>query len=107
MTILLLVFLFQSGLAYAFSYFVCRMVTGDPDARADTKIVLLKVRTGFIFLSLLLPSAMFLAFWFSLPEGRPATMAALPALWLFLILAAVVVAITRAVRKFDAESAGL
>lgn len=107
MTILLVVFLFQSGLAYAFSYFVCLMVIGEPENFHQTRSILLKVRTGVVFLAIIFPSALFLAFWFSLPDDRPVTMAALPALWLFMIITSVGVAITRALAKARTEAEAL
>lgn len=88
---LVFLFLFQSGLAFAFSYFICRLILrGSTDAsRPGLLVIVQRIRRFFLIAALILPPAMFLAYYKSLPEGEPGTIAAWPAVWILLILLAV------------------
>jgi hypothetical protein len=97
---LIFLFLFQSGLAFAFSYFIARIVLSG--ARESSREGLLRgirmVRLIVGGLCLILPVLMFVAYYQSLPEGKPASLALWPAAWIFMILGAVVAALTLAMR---------
>lgn len=98
---LIFLFLFQSGLAFAFSYFIVKvLLDGAPDPASSTlpKGVRL-VRNGALGTALILSPLMFFAYFKSLPEGKPATLAVWPAAWIFLILVAVAGALETALRR--------
>ncbi|MFO7723965.1 MAG: hypothetical protein R6V45_00330 [Oceanipulchritudo sp.] len=98
---LIFLFLFQSGLAFAFSYFIARIVLGGVDKEAPEGIkrgirIIRRIACGAC---LILPPLMFLAYFQSLPEGQPAALAVWPAAWILMILAAVVLALTIALHQ--------
>lgn len=97
---LLFLFLFQSALAFAFSYFIARVIiSGSEDDSRDTLIRgISKVRNIALVGAFVLPAAMFVAYYNSLPEGKPATIALWPAGWIFMIMLAVVLALSLAGR---------
>lgn len=98
---LIFLFLFQSGLAFAFSYFIARVLLGPDGEEARSKMLggMRKVRAGTAVLTAVLPVVLFAAYHKSLPEGKPATLAVWPAVWIFMILLAVVLAITVAINR--------
>lgn len=98
---LVFLFLFQSGLAFAFSFFICRLILRGADSARRPSLLRIVRRIRIIFLSaaLILPPAMFLAYYKSLPEGEPGSIAAWPAVWMLLILLAVPLALWMAGRK--------
>ncbi|HKJ91451.1 MAG TPA: hypothetical protein VJ960_09990 [Oceanipulchritudo sp.] len=98
---LIFLFLFQSGLAFAFSYFIARIVLGgsekDPPERIKRGIrTVRRIAAGAC---LILPPLMFIAYFQSLPEGKPTALAIWPAAWILMILAAVVLALSIALRQ--------
>lgn len=98
---LLFLFLFQSALAFAFSYFIARIIISgsEEDSRESLLCGIRKVRNIALAGSAILPAAMFVAYYNSLPEGQPAAIALWPAGWIFMIMLAVVVALTIAARR--------
>ncbi|NDV60861.1 hypothetical protein G0Q06_00175 [Puniceicoccales bacterium CK1056] len=98
---LIFLFLFQSGLAFAFSYFIAKIVLTGCDEES-----LPKLRRGLRWIALLtlacsiaLPPVMFFAYYKALPEGKPANIALWPAVWIFMILGAVVLALSLVIWK--------
>jgi uncharacterized membrane-anchored protein len=91
---LLILFLFQSAMAGGFTYFVATLVVKDVPQK-----VLRKVRNYCAVVTVVLSSAVFMAFYKSVPEGEPASHAVGPAVWLFCILGAITLALAFAVRK--------
>lgn len=59
------------------------------------------IRLIFLGASAILPVAMFAAYYGSLPEGKSFTVALWPAAWILVILLAVVIALSIAIRKKD------
>jgi hypothetical protein len=105
---LIFLFLFQSSLAFAFSYFIARIIlSGSKDStRQRVERGLRVIRRIVVALALVLPFLMFIAYYQSLPEGQPTSLAVWPAAWIFMILAAVAIAITIALaRPSKGESA--
>lgn len=98
---LVFLFIFQSGLAFAFSYFICRLILrgADPARRPGLLRIVQRIRTVFLSAALILPPAMFLAYYKSLPDGQPGSIAAWPAAWMLLILLAVPLALWLAGRN--------
>ena len=98
---LIFLFLFQSGLAFAFSYFISRIVLGGGDKEPPEGIQrgLRTIRLIAVGASLILPPLMFIAYFQSLPEGKSTALALWPAAWIFMILAAVVLALSIALRQ--------
>jgi hypothetical protein len=97
---LIFLFLFQSALAFAFSYFIARIIiSGSEDESRESLLRGIgKVRNIALAGSVILPAAMFVAYYNSLPEGQPASMALWPAGWIFMIMLAVVIALSLAGR---------
>lgn len=93
---LIFLFLFQSGLAFAFSYFIARvLLNGSQPENLDTFLRGLRfVRNLVMAICLVLPPVVFLAYFKSLPEDKSASVALWPAAWVFVILAAVVAALS-------------
>jgi hypothetical protein len=100
---LIFLFLFQSGLAFAFSYFITRILLGghEGDSVDSMKAGIKKVRWVVVASALVLPAAMFVAYFKSLPEGQSIALAIWPAVWILMILLAVILALTLAMRKRD------
>lgn len=102
---LIFLFLFQSGLAFAFSYFIAKIVVSGcgeealPGLRRGLRWIALIVLTCAIAL----PPVMFYAYYKALPEGKPASIALWPAVWIFMILGAVVLALTLVIWKSGRE----
>lgn len=98
-THLVFLFIFQSGLAFAFSYFISRILIQGAKAEARPPLlrIISRIQRVFLVAGLFLPPAMFLAYYKSLPEGEPTTIALWPAIWIFMILAAVPTALQLAV----------
>jgi hypothetical protein len=98
---LIFLFLFQSGLAFAFSYFIAKIVfTGcEPESLPGLRKGM-KIIVGITLASCLaLPPVMFYAYYKALPEGQPTNVAVWPAVWIFMILAAVVLALSLVIWK--------
>lgn len=97
---LIFLFLFQSGLAFAFTYFIARLVvSGDePEARQRILRGLRIVRRIVMGFAVVLPPILFFAYYQSLPEGAAASIAVWPAAWILMILAAVLLALLLAGR---------
>jgi hypothetical protein len=98
---LIFLFLFQSGLAFAFSYFIAKIVVSGCEEES-----LPGLRRGLRWIALItlacsiaLPPVMFYAYYKALPEGKPASIALWPAVWIFMILAAVVIALSLVIWK--------
>jgi len=98
---LIFLFLFQSGLAFAFSFFIAKVLldgVADPASSSLPGGIRL-VRNGALGLAVVLAPLMYVAYYNSLPEGKPATLAAWPAAWIFMILAAVAAALETALSR--------
>jgi len=97
---LIFLFFFQGGLAFAFSYFIVRVLLGglDQDRRVQMIQGMRKIRLMVIFASLILPVAMFGAYYKSLPEGQSVALAVWPAVWILVIMAALVTGISLGMR---------
>ena len=93
---LIFLFFFQGGLAFAFSYFIVRVLLGGLDADAHKRMIhgMQKIRLLVIFASLVLPLAMFGAYYKSLPEGQSVPLAIWPAVWILVIMLALIVGIS-------------
>jgi cytochrome bd-type quinol oxidase subunit 2 len=102
---LLFLFLLQSGLAFAFSFFIARILLNGSKAEGRDKLLaaIRIVRKVVAALALILSPALFFAYYNSLPEGQSAVLALWPAVWIFLILAAVVLALTLAIWRPPAQ----
>lgn len=102
---LIFLFLFQSGLAFAFSYFIARILLGGSSEDNLPKLLrgIRLIRLLVLAFCVVLPPVMFAAYFKSLPEGKPASLALWPAAWIFLILLAVVLALTIAIRQKGAK----
>ncbi len=98
---LIFLFLFQSGLAFAFSFFIARIMLGGNkgEARESLKRGIRKIQWIVGGVALVLTPAIFFAYLESLPEGQPVSMAVWPAVWILMILAAIVLALGLAVLK--------
>lgn len=107
---LVFLFLFQSGLAFAFTFFIGRVILGGSTAESAERIKsgMRKMRLLALLLAVLLAPVFFIAYYKSLPEGKSWTLAAWPAAWIFMILFAVVIALTLVIRSPDKrpEAAG-
>jgi hypothetical protein len=99
-TNLIFLFFFQGGLAFAFSYFIMRvMVTGlDQDGRDRMIKGMKKVTLLGILASVVLPLAMFGAYYKSLPEGQSIALAIWPAVWILVIMVALLIGISMGMR---------
>jgi len=98
---LILLFLFRAGLTGAFTFFLTRVVVAGSrgPARQRTLRGVERARNAAAGAALLIPLLMFIAFWKSLPEGEQLITAVLPAVWIFMILLAVVLGLTFAIRS--------
>lgn len=98
---LIFLFAFQSGLAFAFSYFISRILLGGLEGAGRDSMLrgMRKMRLIAAAFAVLLPVVMFIAYYKSLPEGQPVSLAVWPAVWIFMILAAVVLAMTLAMAR--------
>lgn len=96
---LIFLFLFQSGLAFAFSYFIARIIisSSQPDAREGLLKGIRLIRLIVVGFCIVLPPLMFFAYLNSLPEGKSTAVAAWPAAWILMILLAVVLALSIAI----------
>lgn len=105
---LIFLFLFQSGLAFAFSYFIAKIVLNGCDEESLPKLRRgLGIICGLTVVSAIaLPPVMFFAYYKALPEGKPANIALWPAVWIFMILAAVVLALSLVIWKSAPQHAG-
>lgn len=95
---LIFLFLFQSGLAFAFSYFITRILLGGNEGPARESMLtgIRKIRLIVAVSAVILPLAMFVAYKQSLPEGQSLALAVWPAVWIFMILLAVILALSLA-----------
>lgn len=102
---LIFLFLFQSGLAFAFSFFIARIMLSGSDAESLPRFRKIMTVVGGITLAgcLILPPLMFFAYYKALPEGQPASIAIWPAVWIFMILASVVLALSLVIWKSAAQ----
>ena len=105
---LIFLFLFQSGLAFAFSYFIARILLGSNEAEARAQMLagMRKVRLGVAVMAVGLPPVMFAAYYKSLPDGKSASLALWPAAWIFMILLAVVLALSVAMWRMPEDDKG-
>ena len=100
---LIFLFLFQGGLAFAFSYFIVRVLLGgsDPAGRENILKGMKTIRKLLIVCTLILPAAMFAAYFKSLPEDASISLAVWPAVWIFVIMAALIAAMSMAMNRPD------
>jgi len=96
---LVVLFLFQGGLAFAFSYFVCTMVLADEEGFRTAAGIVRKVRTATIGFCVLFPPLLYLVFLKSLPADEPTNVAFWPALWMLILLVSVALALTVALKR--------
>ena len=98
---LIFLFLFQGGLAFAFSYFIARILIGGREDSSRDELLkgLDKIRNVVLVFTLLLPPVMFFAYFKSLPAGNSVALAIWPAAWIFTILFAIVAALFLATAK--------
>ena len=98
---LIFLFFFQGGLAFAFSYFLVKVLLGGLDDERHKRMVrgIKMIRLLVIFSGLILPLAMFGAYYKSLPEGQSVALAIWPAVWILVILLALVIGITIGMRS--------
>lgn len=93
---LIFLFLLQSGLAFAFSFFIVRIILGgsEGESREKSRTVIRKTRNVVLGFSVILPPVMFFAYYKSLPPGQSTSLAVWPAAWILMILGAVVLALS-------------
>ena len=98
---LIFLFIFQSGLAFAFSFFITRVLLGgnEGESRESLLVGIRKIRLVVLASAVLLPPAMFLAYYKSLPEGESISLAIWPAVWILMILLAVIGALSLAMQR--------
>jgi len=104
---LLFLFFLQCGLAFAFTYFITRIVLKE-DPNSDpmrTIAAVRKVRNIIAIITVIIPPAMYAAYYKSLPMGQPTTVAIWPSVWIFMILLALVLALTIAMGKHQKHPA--
>jgi len=103
---LLFLFVFQSGLAFAFTLFIAKiLLKGESDAGPLHLIAgMRKLRNIIAVVTLILPPAMFFAYYHSLPDGQSTGVAIWPSAWIFMILLALVLALTVAMNQHDKHS---
>lgn len=97
---LIFLFLFQGGIAFGFSYVIIRVMMGGlkDDSRQRMVAGLGKIRLLILGSAVIFPLAMFSAYYKSLPEGQPVSLAVWPAIWILVILLALVGGITIGMR---------
>lgn len=91
---LIFVFIFMSGLGFAFAYFFAGIVFRESPVRNIRRF-----RNGLAIFTLIFPWIAFGLYRASLPEGEHWITAFYPALWIGMVLAAMVVGITVARRN--------
>jgi len=98
---LIFLFLFQGGLAFAFTYFIARILLGGGDSEARERIIggMRKIQLIVAALAVIMTPAMFFAYFKSLPEGQPVSLAIWPAVWILIILLAVILALQIAMHR--------
>jgi hypothetical protein len=98
---LIFLFIFQGGLAFIFTYVLASVLlkTRDTESRDRAISGIRKIRLIILASAVILPPAMFAAYYGSLPEGKSYTVALWPAGWILVILLAVITALTIAIRK--------
>lgn len=82
---LVFVFLLMSGIAFVFAWFFAEVVFRDSPKRS-----LQRFRTGLAVFAMVFPFIAYGLYYASLPEGESWVTAFYPALWLFMIIAAIV-----------------
>lgn len=104
---LIFLFLFQGGLAFAFTYFIARVLLGGADQDGSRMAGgIRKIRLVVLGSALVLPLAMFAAYYKSLPEDASTSLALWPAAWILVILLAVVAALSLALQRADKPARG-
>jgi len=98
---LIFLFLFQSGLAFAFSYFIVRVLLGGNEGESRDRLLrgIRKMQWIAAGLAVVMAPAMFFAYLKSLPEGQSISLAVWPAVWILMILLAVILALGMASRR--------
>ncbi len=98
---LIFLFLFQGGLAFAFSYFIARVLVDGAvgESRSSMLRGICKIRLVVVISSVVLPLVMFAAYYKSLPEDASVSLALWPAAWILVILLSVVAALTLAMQR--------
>lgn len=105
---LLFLFFLQCGLAFVFTYFIARiLLKGNQETdSASTISAMRKVRNIITVITVIIPPAMFAAYYQSLPQDQSTAVAIWPSVWIFLILLALVLALTFAMVKHPDHPAG-
>lgn len=98
---LIFLFLFQSGLAFAFSFLIAKIVVSgcEPESLPGLRRGLRWIALLTLACAIALPPVMFFAYYKALPEGKPASIALWPAVRIFMILGAVVLALSLVIWK--------
>ncbi|MCC5834928.1 MAG: hypothetical protein JJU20_09370 [Opitutales bacterium] len=86
---LVFVFLMMSGIAFVFAWFFAEVVFRDSPDRS-----LQRFRNGLALFTLVFPNVSFGLYYASLPEGESWVTAFYPALWIFMVLGAIVLGVT-------------
>ena len=97
---LIFLFFFQGGLAFAFSYFIVRVLVTGLDQVGRDRLVkgMNKIMVLGILASVILPLAMFGAYYKSLPEGQSIALAIWPAIWILVIMVALLIGTSMGMR---------
>lgn len=93
---LVFVFLLMSGIAFAGAWFFTESVFRESPQRS-----LLMFRNGLTLFALIFPVAIYGVYFASLPAGETWITAFYPALWIFMVLIAVVLGMTVALARRD------
>ncbi|HSH10012.1 MAG TPA: hypothetical protein VK995_06460 [Oceanipulchritudo sp.] len=98
---LIFLFLFQGGLAFAFTYFIARILLGGSEGEGRKRMIggMRKIRLIVFAMAVILTPSMFFAYYKSLPEGQPVSLAVWPAVWILVILLAVILALQIALHR--------
>ena len=98
---LIFLFFFQGGLAFMFTFALASVLlkTQGTEERERAVSGIRRIRLIILGTALVLPAAMFAAYYGSLPEGKPYTIALWPAAWILVILLAVIAALSIAIRS--------
>lgn len=89
---LVFVFLLMSGIAFVFAWFFAEVVFRESPDRSIKRF-----RTGLVLFALVFPAMSFGLYYASLPEGQSWVTAFYPALWLFMVITAIIAGMSVAI----------
>jgi len=98
---LIFLFVFQSGLGFAFAYFITSVIAKESEGNT-----ILMVRNILIGINLFFTAFAFLVYKKSLPEGESIKTAVWPAMWIFVVTSGIILGITFAFRSVRKNSHG-